>query len=781
MNPNPSARCGCWFPTPPARGPAGRRYLPSVELESHTLILASTSRTTLKQTFVNTTGKSLEEALYTFPLYDGVSVVGFKCTIKDKVLQGAVKEKLQARKDYSEAVEKGETASLLEQFAEASDVFTTHIGNVPANEKILVEIVYLGELKHDAETDGSRFTVPTNIAPRYGTLPHDSTHKLATARANDSGGIRISVDVALDDASVIQGLQSPSHPIAVAIGRTTTMPEDAFETNRASATLALQTTELDRDFILVVLSRTQGIPRALLETHPTIPNQRAVMATLVPKFNLPSISPEIVFVVDRSGSMQGKIETLVAAMRVFLKSLPVNGVKFNICSFGTKFSFLFEHSRTYDESSLEEALGHISGFEANFGGTEIWPAVEATCKKRSDPMPLEVMILTDGQIWNQDQLFEFINKQKNARFFSLGIGAAASSSLVEGIARAGNGFAQFVGDNEKMDRRIVRMLKGALTPHIDNYTLTLKYANAYDDDDEFERIEVSSVKTLVDDTNTPSEPAAGAKPEKIISLFDEDAKEEPIKPVGKLDSLPAITAPAVLQAPNHIPSLYPFQRTTVYLLLGPDSPQKTPESVLLSATSEHGRLELEIAVDDIGHGLSIHQLAARKAVHELEQGRGWLTEAKSDSQLLKDKYAAGRWDQIVERECVRLGTTFQVAGKYSSFVAVEKKARQADGSTADLIYKTLPIRKFDGRWTPTAQLWTLVGVTASGAKFEAFAQLATAVAIAWLEVVMAREADTWEMVVDKARAWLDAAGLGGSGGGAGDAVGYARDNLIVRA
>ncbi|RMZ84664.1 hypothetical protein DV736_g6595, partial [Chaetothyriales sp. CBS 134916] len=937
--------CGCWFPTPTSWGRAEKCYLPSVELESHTFILASTSRTTLKQTFVNTTSKSLEEALYTFPLYDGVSVVGFRCTIKDKFLEGVVKEKQQARKDYREAVGRGETAGLLEQLPDASDVFTTKLGNVPANEKIFVEIVYLGELKHDAETDGSRFTVPTIIAPRYGTTSYDSANKLGAPSANDSGGIRISVDVALDSSSIIRGLQSPSHPIAVTMGRTAAMAEDAFENNKASAALTLQTTELDKDFILVVISKDQGVPRALLETHPTIPHQRAVMTTLVPKFNLPSISPEIVFVVDRSGSMQGNIPTLVAALKIFLKSLPVNGVKFNICSFGSRFSFLFEKSKTYDESSLEEALKHVSDFAADFGGTEMFPAVEATCNKRYGDMPLEMMILTDGQIWNQYQLFEFINKQKNARFFSLGIGAFASSALVEGIARAGNGFSQFVGENEKMDKRVVRMLKGALTPHINDYTLTMKYADTGDED--LEMVEVSSVKTLVSDAATEKVGPATGHQEKIISLFDDNATEEPIQSVGLYDSLPLITAPAVLQAPNRIPQLYPFQRTTVYLLLGPDSPQKTPKSVLLSATSEHGRLEVEIPVEDIGHGLSIHQLAAKKAVHELEQGRGWITEARSGDQLLKTKYA-GIWDLIVERECVRLGTKFQVAGKYCSFVAVEKNNQATAGglesNTADTSYemptvsaKTSPfqaprqpaalgalartgaawlngastlslsppgsfgsipyaeppahvtrcamdiaaplslyslapgpdiqstskasaglfrsglsaggarnisaessggvgfgnsfsaststesakknkpffsdvrggpvfskpvavrgasaadkdchmemyddddredetdeekmhrligLQKFDGSWTPTDSLWSLVGLVDSdvgkkvvvvglSTKRNEAEVRATAIAIAWLEVAMAKEEETWEMVVDKARAWLE--------------------------
>ncbi len=151
----PGRLCGCWFPlhTPHY----SIQYLPQVELSSSTQILATTSRTTLQQTFVNTEDKKLDEVQYTFPLYDGVVVVGFTCTVGTKTIVGVVKEKQQARVEYHEAVARGETAGLLEQLPEASDVFTTSIGNVPPKEKVHVEIVYLGELKHDAETDGSRF------------------------------------------------------------------------------------------------------------------------------------------------------------------------------------------------------------------------------------------------------------------------------------------------------------------------------------------------------------------------------------------------------------------------------------------------------------------------------------------------------------------------------------------------------------------------------------------------------------------------------------------------
>jgi hypothetical protein len=117
-----------------------RRYLPQVSLSAHTTIISSTSRTLLTQAFVNPhLDKEIPELRYTFPLYEGVSVVGFVCTInEDRVIRGVVQERSQAKKTYQAAVDRGETAGLLEQLPDASDVFTTTVGNVPAGANIKV-------------------------------------------------------------------------------------------------------------------------------------------------------------------------------------------------------------------------------------------------------------------------------------------------------------------------------------------------------------------------------------------------------------------------------------------------------------------------------------------------------------------------------------------------------------------------------------------------------------------------------------------------------------------
>ncbi|KAH6630765.1 von Willebrand factor type A domain-containing protein [Chaetomium sp. MPI-SDFR-AT-0129] len=690
--------CGLYYIVPHPRYAyhTQRKYLQQLSLSAHTKIVSSTSRTTLTQNFVNPKSEKLKELRYTFPLYAGVSVVDFVCIINEKrVIRGVVKERAQAKKTYQEAVDRGETAGLLEQLPEASDVFTTTIGNVPENAELKIEITYLGELKQDVGIDGIRFTIPTSIAPRFGDYPGEL--EPSTGIDKKKSGISIVVDVELPAGSNVKNVQSPSHPISVTLGNTAEGAARGADMSlqKASATLALSTAELGDDFVLQVVATNTGDPVAVLETHPTLTNHRALMATLVPKFNLPASRPEIVFLCDRSGSMMGSnIANLKTALQLFLKSLPV-GVKFNICSFGSRHEFLFpDGSQTYDQSSLKKATAYVDTFEADFGGTDIYDPMEDAFKKRYTDMDLEVFLLTDGEIWNQAALFKLLNEKiaeskGRARVFSLGIGSDVSHSLIEGVAEAGHGFAQSVGDDEKMNTKVVRMLKASLTPHIDDYKLEIKYgkegeAKGADADDDFEIVE-KVLDGLVLDVNepNPSEGAATTKEKKPISFFDKSADPDvemadaslDTSSGGKYSHVPAISEPKFLQAPFLIPPILPYSRTTVYVLFSPETIQKQPKSVILRGTSRHGPIELEIPVTVLEEkSETIHQLAARKAIREMEDGRGWIFHAKDSSadgaQLVKDKYP-GRFQDMVEREAVRLGVTHQVGGKWCSFVAVE--------------------------------------------------------------------------------------------------------------
>ncbi|KAF1344046.1 von Willebrand factor type A domain-containing protein [Delphinella strobiligena] len=644
--------CGCYYTTSQNAWALKRRYLPQFELSSHTTVNPLCFTTHLTQTFVNPSSDLVAQACYTFPLYDGVAVTAFTCTIGERTIVGHVEQKDQARQTYNNAVEKGESAGLLESLP--LGVFGVTLGNIPQHTNVVVSITYGGELKHDAEVDGLRFTLPTSIAPRYGEYPGEL---LQAGPAISSRGIRIVVDADMKD-STIRKIQSPSkdHPISISLGCLSTASErETPMASKASVSLALETVELSTDFVLQIVVDDIGSPKAVLQRHPTLPNHQALITAFVPRFDLKMESPEIVFIADQSGSMQGaKNESLVAALVTLLKSLPF-GVRFNICAFGTHHEFLWENSRPYTSANVTEALAYVQGFEALLGSTQMYSPVEATFEKRLGDVPLEIVLLTDGEITDEN----------------------LSTTLVEGVARAGRGFAQFVTEGEIMDHKVVRILKATLQPHINDFSLEVQHAN--DEDDCFEIVENEIAKDKKKDFESSKNHSSDIPEELVakvssISMFDANIDSDaPIKngDGDRYAHLSDLAIPPVLQTPQS--SLFLFNRNTEFMIME-DRSNKTPVSVILRAKSSQGPLELSIPIQLAEKGSTIHTLGVRNLTRELEEGRGWVMDAMLDGKPVRDSSRAAEY---AEREAVRLGVKYSVANKCCSFVAVEDDTLEA--------------------------------------------------------------------------------------------------------
>lgn len=89
------------------------------------------------------------EAVFTFPLDDSSTVVGFSATIQDRKIVGRVEEKQKARDAYDDAIASGQSAFLME--SDRADVFTVTVGNLPPKEKATVTVTFVMELptEHD--------------------------------------------------------------------------------------------------------------------------------------------------------------------------------------------------------------------------------------------------------------------------------------------------------------------------------------------------------------------------------------------------------------------------------------------------------------------------------------------------------------------------------------------------------------------------------------------------------------------------------------------------------
>ncbi|MCG3192423.1 MAG: hypothetical protein DIJKHBIC_01670 [Thermoanaerobaculia bacterium] len=411
-------------------------------------------RQVITQRYRNTEAQPVE-AVYVFPLDEGAAVCGFEAVVGGVVVTGEIHEREAAFKIYDDAIAEGHGAFLLDQ--EKPDVFTASVGNLLPGAEVLVRITTVAELAHEGAE--IRYTLPTTVSPRY--VPDgDPAQVRAAAAVNPPVAWRVpyglELEVGLEMSGLLRGVSSPTHPVSLEI-----------EGPRATVRLAQRDVALDRDFVLLVKRSEPDGPQVVVEEGPD--GESAVFLTFRPSFHeseAEEAPAELIFLVDRSGSMAGiSIAEARNALQLCLRSLR-DGIDFNVAGFGDTFEMLFPESRPYGELTLQEASGHVKFLDADMGGTEILPALEAVFQAPPRPgRPRQLFVLTDGEVSNTEEVIRTVRRHASStRVFTFGIGSGASHHLVKGMARAGNGEAEFIAPGERIEEKVLRQLERALTP-----------------------------------------------------------------------------------------------------------------------------------------------------------------------------------------------------------------------------------------------------------------------------------------------------------------------------
>ena len=196
-----------------------------------------------------------------------------------------------------------------------------------------------------------------------------------------------------------------------------------------------------------------------------------------PKLDIENFSGNFVFIVDRSGSMWGdRIEMAKESLIYFLKSLPDTHSKFNIISFGSTYEKIFDNFVDITEENINKAIEVSNKFDADLGGTElIQPLLDLENCLSNINTPTRIFILTDGAVFNTDeclQKIEQIGKQKDIRFFSLGIGSGCDEILVKGMSMKGNGKPEFVQNAEEITDKVIFLLEESMRYYLKNLKVT---------------------------------------------------------------------------------------------------------------------------------------------------------------------------------------------------------------------------------------------------------------------------------------------------------------------
>ena len=422
------------------------------------------TRATVKQHFKNP-DDTWKEGIYVFPLPENAAVDHLLMHIGERVIEGNIQERQEARRQYEQARTEGRKASLIEQ--ERPNIFTTSVANIGPHEEITIEIQYQHTVPFDAGAFRLRF--PMVVAPRY--IPgvpvgpvevpgftgngwavntdevKDASRITPPVIHPDRGAINpVQMHINLDAGFPLQHIDSSYHTIVVK------------QNSRSSYDISLDggVTPADRDFELVWSPEPDRMPRAAFFSEQKNSKNYALIMLLPPQQAVAAILPrEVIFVIDTSGSMAGtSITQARAALELALADLR-SGDRFNIIQFNSVMEQLFKSPQVVDAESLRTAKKFVNALEAQ-GGTEMAPALNAALDQTGEEsMVRQIIFLTDGSVGNEDALFGII-KQKlgNSRLFTVGIGSAPNSHFMSGAAAFGRGAYTYIGKLNEVQEKM---------------------------------------------------------------------------------------------------------------------------------------------------------------------------------------------------------------------------------------------------------------------------------------------------------------------------------------
>ena len=432
--------------------PLGVESVPLTGVRIDVVARGTASAVTVAQRYVNRE-KVPVEAVYSFPLEEQAAVCGFEALIGDKRVVGRVVEKEEAFEEYDQAMADGHGAYLLDQ--DRANLFTASIGNLLPGQQAVVTVQYVAPLERSGEQ--IRLKIPTTVAPRY--VPEEQLRQMDPAEFDHlnpptvAGGVPygLALTVEFEGASDVMGVECPSHPAKVSITGT-----------KATVELSGADLQLDRD---VVVSFTLAHAGATaLHAVRDEQGDYVLMLDLLPPVAEVRRPIEAIFLIDRSGSMQSSsIAQARNALLLALGSLR-EGDTFNVYGFGSTFESVFAAPVRYDDANLNAAREAVQGWDADLGGTELMRPLRAILERPAAELPRRVLLLTDGEVGNEQECVQLVRAHAAAAtVFTIGVGFGASDLLVNGVARAANGRAEFVHPNERIEPAVMRQMSRLTT------------------------------------------------------------------------------------------------------------------------------------------------------------------------------------------------------------------------------------------------------------------------------------------------------------------------------
>jgi len=415
--------------------------------------------TQVDQVFSNPNPTDLE-AVYAFPVPDKGAVSEFTVWIDGQPVTGEVFERQEARRLYEEEKSAGREAGITEK--QQHYRFEVSVSPVRANSDTRIRLVYMQPAHID--TGIGRYVYP---------LEDGETDDKALAFWSNDPVVQedFSFNLKLRSGYPVTGLRLPQHPQAritnhgeqewvaeivqgsgdrvVIAGSETGMGQERQQ----------QPMRLDSD-IVVYWRLREGLPGSLdLVTYREPGKQRGTfMLTLTPGDDLAPITEgrDWVFVLDMSGSMRGKYQTLVDGVQRALGKLGTND-RFRFIRFNNSASEITPGWISATPEQITRWSDRLAASSVD-GGTNLFAGLKRGLDSLDTDRTSAIVLVTDGEAnvgVTEKRDFIDLMKQHDVRLFTAVMGNGSNRPLLEAMAQVSNGFAVSVSTSDDIAGKLM--------------------------------------------------------------------------------------------------------------------------------------------------------------------------------------------------------------------------------------------------------------------------------------------------------------------------------------
>lgn len=411
----------------------------------HVVVQDGYSRTTVEQTFYNPNAQALE-AIYTFPVPEGAAVGEFTYWIDGNPVYAEVVEKQQAKKIYEQQKASGKSTALVEQ--DSYRHFEIQVYPVNPLQETKIRLVYLQ--KQDIDTGLGRYVYPL----QEGGV--DQAQQSFWHR-NDSVKQRFSFNMDIRSSYPLDAVRLPAHANAIIKQQDTQQwqvqlgqaanEEELLATNNSAM-------RLDQDIVIYWRHQPNLPGRVDLINYREQGKKRGTFKlTLTPGDDLAPNQGQRdwIFVLDKSGSMAGKYETLVEGVKQALGKLPATD-RYRIITFNDKATDITGGYLAVSDANIQASLQSVLEKGVG-GGTNLYSGVQKALKSLDADRASAIILVTDGVAnvgTTEKKAFLKLLDKRDVRLYSFIMGNSANRPLLEGMSNISNGFYASVSNADDM-------------------------------------------------------------------------------------------------------------------------------------------------------------------------------------------------------------------------------------------------------------------------------------------------------------------------------------------